>query len=64
VGQFLACHLELAKEALNNSEYTKAFTLLERAQTYPDNLGEGKLLSAQENDIFYLKGLVYEKTGN
>jgi tetratricopeptide (TPR) repeat protein len=60
VGQYLLCHLELAKEAILQGAYTEALELLEAAETYPHNLGEGKLYGAQENDIFYLKGCCYE----
>jgi tetratricopeptide (TPR) repeat protein len=61
VGQFLFCTLELAKEAIALHDYRKALVLLDEAGEYPENLGEGKLLTAQENDIHYLKGHVLEK---
>ncbi|HWJ25409.1 MAG TPA: tetratricopeptide repeat protein, partial [Flavisolibacter sp.] len=64
VGQYLVCHLELAKEALNKEQYDEAIHLLEQAENYPSNLGEGKLYGAQENDIHYLKGLAYEGLAN
>ncbi|WP_267290133.1 DUF5107 domain-containing protein [Parachryseolinea silvisoli] len=60
VGQYLLCHLEQAKEAILQGAYIEALELLEAAETYPHNLGEGKLYGAQENDIFYLKGCCYE----
>jgi tetratricopeptide (TPR) repeat protein len=63
VGQYLLCHLELAKEAVLKGAYVEALALLEAAETYPHNLGEGKLYGAQENDIFYLKGCCYEGLG-
>lgn len=37
---------------------------LEAAETYPENLGEGKLHGVQENDICYLKALACELSGN
>ncbi len=40
-----------------------AVSHLERAQIYPPNLGEGKLYGAQENNIFYFLGCVYEALG-
>lgn len=64
VGQYLICHLELAKLAIVNAAYSEALTLLEQAQYYPHNLGEGKLYGARENDIHYLIGCVYESLGN
>lgn len=60
VNQYLLCHIELAKIALTNAEYKNALSLLDAAENYPVNLGEGKLYGAQQNDIHYLKGLAYE----
>ncbi len=60
VGQFLLCHLELAKQALLQGDYQKAIDLLKTLEQYPENLGEGKLYGAQENDIHYLLGCAYE----
>lgn len=60
VGQYLICHLELAKQALAQGQSKEALALLEKAEVYPHNLGEGKLYGTQENDIFYLKGCAYE----
>ncbi|PXX21827.1 DUF5107 domain-containing protein [Arenibacter sp. ARW7G5Y1] len=62
--QYITTHIELAKEALQSANYKVAKTLLESAQIYPHNLGEGKLFGAQENDIFYWLGCTYEKLGN
>jgi len=64
VRQYLLCHTELAKIALTRGEYEKCIELLEQAVKYPDNLGEGKLYNAQENDILFLKGLAYEHLNN
>lgn len=60
IGQYLTCHVELAKKALLGSRYQEALTFLEHTERYPDNLGEGKLYGTQENDINYLKGCAYE----
>ncbi len=60
VGQYLVCHLELAKNAILNNAYDLALALLNAAENYPRNLGEGKLAGTQENDIHYLQGCVYE----
>ena len=64
VAQYLICHIELAKRALLADQPAKALELLTAAETYPDNLGEGKLYGVQENDIFYLKGLAHEALGD
>lgn len=60
VGQFLLCHTELAKQAILDERYAKAIELLTSLEQYPENLGEGKLYGAQENDIHYLLGCAYE----
>ena len=63
VRQYLICHLELAKKAIQAKQFDTALCLLEAAEKYPENLGEGKLLGTQENDIHYLQGCVYEAMG-
>ena len=60
VGQYLICHLELAKQCIDEGNYEAAIQLLEQAENYPLNLGEGKLTGAQENDIHYWKGVTFE----
>ena len=60
IGQFLLCHIELAKKALQDGEYHKAAELLSKLEKYPENLGEGKLYGTPENDINYLLGCAYE----
>ena len=63
VYQFLLCHIEIAKKALSEGRNEYALQLLTEAETYPLNLGEGKLYGTQENDIFYLQGCAYEAMG-
>ncbi|HZR21093.1 MAG TPA: DUF5107 domain-containing protein, partial [Verrucomicrobiae bacterium] len=41
-----------------------AIKLLERARTYPENLGEGKLHGAQENQILFWLGVACERAGD
>jgi len=60
-GLYIQLSIELAKQALIDNNVELAIDLLEKAQTYPENLGEGKLYGAQENDIFYWLGCCYEK---
>ncbi len=62
--QHVLIHTELAKRAMLNEEWNKALAYLQEARVCPANLGEGKLYGAQENDIFYWLGSVYEKAGN
>lgn len=64
VGQYLISLIELAKLAINESRFKDALSLLSEAETYPHNLGEGKLAGASENDIFYLKGCCHESLGD
>jgi tetratricopeptide (TPR) repeat protein len=60
ISQYVLCHLELAKKAISEKEFAKAIELLEEAKVYPDNLGEGKLTGAQENNLDYYLGIAYE----
>ncbi|MBB3187372.1 DUF5107 domain-containing protein [Microbacter margulisiae] len=64
VGQYLYAHIELAKEAMGEDSYDLALDHLIATDSYPYNLGEGKLYGTQENDINYWKGCVYEKMGD
>lgn len=62
-GQYVLCLVEQAKALIARGAYSEAIQLLERAQVYPHNLGEGKLFGAQENHICYYLGLAYEGRG-
>lgn len=64
VREYLTCNIELAKKCIEEGDLSKALRLLDAALHYPVNLGEGKLAGAQENDIFYWKGLVCERMNN
>lgn len=63
-GQYLYSLTELAKLNIKQGNFNIAIDKLVRAQTYPDNLGEGKLPGAQENDIFYWLGCAFDGLGN
>jgi tetratricopeptide (TPR) repeat protein len=54
---------EMAKKAIEAKKYEKAVDLLNLAQHYPENLGEGKLYGAQENTLFYWLGCAYDGLG-
>jgi tetratricopeptide (TPR) repeat protein len=60
LGQFLLCHIELAKKAIKNGQFQQAIDLLTALDKYPENLGEGKLYNTPENDINYLLGCAYQ----
>jgi tetratricopeptide (TPR) repeat protein len=64
VKQFLVATIELSKQALDNGNAHEALRLLNNTESYPQNLGEGKLYGTQENDIDYLKGLSYDLLNN
>lgn len=53
--------IELAKQAMQQNKFKEALSFLDDAQQYPENLGEGKLYGAQENDIYYWIGCVYDQ---
>jgi tetratricopeptide (TPR) repeat protein len=62
-GQYVASLVEKARALITAGETGPAIEMLERAQVYPHNLGEGKLYGAQENNIFYFLGCAYEQSG-
>ncbi|NQX63342.1 DUF5107 domain-containing protein [Paenibacillus qinlingensis] len=59
-GQHVCAHVELAKAALADNRYEAAVSFLHEALIYPENLGEGKLSGAQENNVYYYLGLAHE----
>ncbi|HTE25704.1 DUF5107 domain-containing protein [Flavitalea sp.] len=63
IEQFLVCHVELAKQAILDGQFETAIYLLEATEQYPQNLGEGRLEGKQENDIYFLKGCIYQGMG-
>lgn len=58
--QYVFSHIELAKIEIENKNYKKALKHLKATENYPENLGEGKLPIATENDIHFWKGWVYD----
>ena len=67
-GQYVVSLVELAKRRLlsagrHESPAKEAIALLERARTFPSNLGEGKLHGARENPILYWLGAAWEQLG-
>jgi tetratricopeptide (TPR) repeat protein len=59
-GQYVISLVERAKALITDGQARQAIDLLEQAQVYPNNLGEGKLFGTQENQIFYFMGCAYE----
>ncbi len=63
VKQLLVSRLGLAKKAILEGAYQQALEWLTSVDTYPANLGEGKLPGTPENEILYLKALTYNHLG-
>lgn len=63
-GQYTLCRVELAKIAIAENRFEEAIELLKETEFYPHNLGEGKLKNAEENEVFYYKGLAYKGLGD
>lgn len=61
--QYQRVRVELAKQALADSNPARAIELLEQCLVYPHHLGEGKLHNAQDNDFYYYMGCAYEMMG-
>ena len=61
--QYQIARVELAKKAIADKDYDNAIKLLNECLEYPHHLGEGKLYGAQENDFYYLLGVVYDAIG-
>jgi tetratricopeptide (TPR) repeat protein len=59
-GQYVTCLVEQAKTLIAAGQARQAIDLLGQAQVYPQNLGEGKLFGAEENQIFYYLGCANE----
>jgi tetratricopeptide (TPR) repeat protein len=62
-GQYVVSLVEKARALIAVHKEAEAIDLLEQAQNYPSNLGEGKLYGGQENNIFYYLGCAYEQMG-
>lgn len=62
--QYQFARTEMAKVMIAEGRFEEARILLEECLEYPHNLGEGKLIGAQENDFFYFLGCVHDGLGN
>lgn len=61
--QYTIALLELAKKAIDEKQWVRAEDYLRRAQSYPENLGEGKLEGTKDNHLNYYLGIVLEQLG-
>jgi tetratricopeptide (TPR) repeat protein len=59
-GQYVISLVERARTLIAEGEAYQAIDLLQQAQNYPHNLGEGKLYGAPENNICYYLGCAHE----
>lgn len=64
IKQYTTSLTELAKLELEKNNLDTAREYLIDALNFPENLGEGKLPGALENDIYYWLGVVEEKSGD
>jgi tetratricopeptide (TPR) repeat protein/REP element-mobilizing transposase RayT len=62
-GQYVVSLLKLAGRAIAEEQHDEAVALLERALSYPENLGEGKLEGVQDNHVHYALGCAHEGRG-
>ncbi len=60
--QYRQAHIGLACEAIDAEDTEEAVKHLTAALSYPENLGEGKLYGALDNDIYYYLGCALEST--
>lgn len=58
--QYVHVNLEMGKRLISQGKFAEAVQVLKRAESYPHNLGEGKLTGAQENHLNYYLGCAYE----
>jgi len=63
-GQYVLCRLELARKAIAEKDFVGALQLLMETDAFPENLGEGKLATVEENDVCYFKGIAYRALGD
>ena len=63
-GQYILSLMGIAVKAIENRKFTLAIDFLVKAQYYPENLGEGKLFGAAENQIHYWLGCAFEGMDN
>ena len=59
--QFKLSLYEMARTSLANGDAIKAKELIDKALSYPQNLGEGRLEGTKDNNLYYLLSLIAEK---
>ena len=61
--QYVFALVEQGKQHLLTQQSQKAIDAFQKALIYPENLSEGKLAGAQENNIYYYSGCAYASQG-
>ncbi len=61
--EYITALRSLALMSIRKGDASSALQYLERAMTYPHNLGEGKLEGCRDNEIHYMMGLIHEGNG-
>lgn len=61
--QYVRSLILLGLKELKKDHAAEALRLLEKAYSYPCNLGEGKLCTITDNELDYYRGLALNKTG-
>lgn len=64
VMQYETAHLALGQKGLKAGDHQAALAHFKACKVYPDNLGEGKMITTPENNIDYFIGLAEEAIGN
>ena len=62
--QYVIAHVLLGESALEAGQAAEALAHFEAAQTYPENLGEGKYAQASDAHLDYLAGLARKALGD
>ena len=62
--QYAVALTQMARQALAAGDAARAKDLLQKALVFPENLGEGKLEGARDNNIYYYLGLAERALGN
>ena len=61
---FIRCHVNLGLENIQERNYERALQHLEKAKTYPENLGSGRPYEPDQRMQDYLIAYSYNKLGN
>lgn len=62
--QYQAARVALARKAMEEKRWDDAVSWLEECLVYPQNLGEGKLSGAQEQDFYWYLGCAWNGAGD